>query len=66
MLCDNVLSFTIFTTFNVKIKVNLKFKLFEFFRLFCDIESDKLLIFDNVNLFYNVDNNVVLFDEVLS
>ena len=64
MFYDNVLSFTIFTTFNIKTEISLKFKLFEFFLLFCDIKNNKLLIFDNVNLFCNVDNNIILFNKI--
>ena len=60
---DKNVFFKTTTIFNVKTN-NKKFLTYKLSRLFCVIEINKISTIDNVNLFCNVNNNVILFDEI--
>ena len=62
LIFDKNVFFKTTTTFDVKTN-NKKFLTYKFFRSFCVIEINKISTIDNVNLFYNVNSNVILFDE---
>ena len=48
---------------DISVNYNIRISLIEFFRSFCvsDFSLD-----DNVNLFYNIDNNLIFNDEIFS